>query len=292
MLTIFLIYFFLYLIPSFSLSENELIENDIIYNIKFEKSNLSSYKIFKYKPKCTDDSIDSIYAPDTFLQMVSDSLTSFYLYDNYSKIIQDKEGNFIDYILNYNFQKSMGWLHILHCDKIYYFVFSKSYPYVETFPAYTKFSIRIENQDNFIDISSLFQITDSLMFFQSYTEGGNFIYLANDTNMVLINFTENSELIIIENNKTIIYNNKTRDFSQSFEFKKNKHYYIHYQSEDFDSPIYFQLIKQNNYKHNNNILLFAIIITIIIILFIVIFVALKLYLKRKMKKNNKEKKLE
>jgi hypothetical protein len=289
MLKHFLIYLFLNLIPSLSQSENELIKNDIIYNIKFERFNLSSYQIYKYKPKCTDD---SIYSPDTFLQMVSDSLTNFYLYDNYSKINQDKEGNFKDYIINYNFKKSMGWLHILHCNKIYYFVFSKSYPYVESFPAYTKFSTRIENQDNFIDISSLFQITDTLMFFQSYSEGGNFIYLANETNMVLINFTDYFELIITENNKTIIYNNKTRDFSQSFEFKKNKYYNIHYKSDDFDTPIYFQLIKQNNYKHNNNILLFAIIIAIIIILFIIIFVALKLYLNRKMKKNNKEKKIE
>ena len=74
MLKHFLIYLFLNLIPSLSQSENELIKNDIIYNIKFERFNLSSYKIYKYKPKCTDD---SIYSPDTFLQMVSDSLQIF-----------------------------------------------------------------------------------------------------------------------------------------------------------------------------------------------------------------------
>ena len=48
MLKHFLIYLFLNLIPSLSQSENELIKNNIIYNIKFERFNLSSYKIYKY----------------------------------------------------------------------------------------------------------------------------------------------------------------------------------------------------------------------------------------------------
>ena len=97
-------------------------------------------------------------------------------------------------------------------------------------------------------------MSNTLTFFQRTNEGENFLYCSEETKYIYFHIFDNSYLKITEQNEEsdyIIYDSTISNVTSNlFEFKKNKNYYISFNSYD-NNPIIIQIFKElNNFKHN------------------------------------------
>ena len=244
----FLLSIFITSISSQPQFEYEIIKELIPYNIIFTKYQTNNYKIFQYIPLCneTNSSLTTIYA-----QITSGSSIDLFIYDDLSKI-EISENVFINNISNFEITSINPINEIsLSCGKEYYFVIFN--PYLLNFIEFCQFSI-INKEINKIDISSLSQNSTLTFYVRPNNDKEIFFYSSNETKYILIQLYGFSGLKIVEINETegenVILDEYNGFISKLFEFKKDKEYYIYFNSS---SPITFKFYNNTDYNlHNFN----------------------------------------
>ena len=242
-----IILFSLNLISSVYQEEYELIEEYSPYIVAFQSINISSYKIYKYIPSCNNITTTK----NIYIHILKEKFNYLYLYQYFdaSKIQQDSEGNFIN--SDFEILLSDDWYQFdIDCGKIYYFIFKHSYNGETLMPFYFKFSFFDDILDT-IDISSLFLKSRYLSFLKRTTKEEKYLYSSNEDKYLLISFSKDSNLTIINDNNQTIYEVKTDiDTSKLFEFKKDQKYIINYNVKSA-SPISFQIYNESDFfKHD------------------------------------------
>jgi len=130
----------------------------------------------------------------------------------------------------------------LICQKAYYFILHYIDFKFPKYPIFIQFSIRSEESNNNIDITSSLLKSKSFTIFCPPYEQRNFYYTYNETKYVLIHYIEYARFQIIENGKNVIYDKEELRLSQLFEFKKDKKY---------KNPILFQIFNESKfYKYD------------------------------------------
>ena len=241
-----IIIFTLNLFTSLCQQDYEVIEEYIPYIVYFQTVNANSYKIYNYTPSC-----DNIYTKKVYINLMKDEYTYIKLYTYYdaSKIEQDSEGNFTNHDSEIELKKYLSQID-LDCGKTYYFVFKHTNNGEILKPFYFQFSFSDDILDS-IDISSLFLKSRYLTFLKRTEKEEKYIYSSNENKNVLITFSKDSNLSIINDNNQTIYEIKAdTSMAKLFEFKSGQKYNINYNVKT-TSFISFEIYNESYiFKHD------------------------------------------
>ena len=174
----------------------------------------------------------------------------FYLYSDYSNIQRSSDGYFINYDRMEILKISDIRITKLICQKAYYFILHYIDFKFPKYPIFIQFSIRSEESNNNIDITSSLLKSKSFTIFCPPYEQRNFYYTYNETKYVLIHYIEYARFQITENGKNVIYDKEELRLSQLFEFKKDKKYNIYYKTVNPNAnknPILFQIFNESKF---------------------------------------------